>query len=353
VHDVSGAPGKAPRAVILGCTGEELSPEERRFFGAADPVGFILFRRNCREPAQVCDLVAALREAIGRDDAPILIDQEGGRVARLGPPHWPRYPSAGHLGSLLDPQAATAAHLGARLIADDLRGLGITVNCVPVLDLPAPGADPVIGDRAYGNEPGRVAGLGRAVCEGLLEGGVLPVIKHIPGHGRALLDSHHACPVVETGADELSHTDFAPFRGLAGMPWAMTAHIVYMAIDPTAPATLSEHVISQAIRGEIGFDGVLVSDDLSMRALGGEVGERAARALAAGCDLVLHCNGDRREMEAIAAATGPISARAAERLAQAEALRRCSAPSGFDRREAEMRFDSLLADREGSELKGS
>jgi beta-N-acetylhexosaminidase len=191
------------------------------------------------------------------------------------------------------------------------------------------------------------------VCEGLLEGGVLPVIKHIPGHGRARVDSHHACPVVETGADELSHTDFAPFRALAGMPWAMTAHIVYMAIDPTAPATLSRRVISEVIRREIGFDGVLVSDDLSMRALGGEVAERAAGALAAGCDLALHCNGDRREMEALVAATGPISDDTAARLARAKALRRRGAPSGFDRREAELRLDSLLADREGSELKGS
>jgi beta-N-acetylhexosaminidase len=341
--EVGGAPRKAPRAVILGCTGEELSPEEHRLFRAADPLGFILFRRNCREPAQVRDLVAALREAIGRNDAPILIDQEGGRVARLGPPHWRRYPSAGRLGSLPDPQAAAAAWLGARLIADDLRALGVTVDCLPVLDLPVSGADPVIGDRAYGSDPGRVAALGRAVCEGLLEGGVLPVIKHIPGHGRALLDSHHACPVVKTGAEELSHTDFAPFRALAGMPWAMTAHIVYMAIDPTAPATLSERVISQAIRGEIGFDGVLVSDDLSMRALGGEIGERAARALAAGCDLVLHCNGDRREMEAIIAATGPISACTAAGLAQAEGVRRRSAYLKFDRGEAEARFDALLA----------
>ncbi len=340
---MSGAPGKAPRAVILGCAGEQLSPEERDFFHAADPVGFILFRRNCREPAQVRDLVASLREAVGRDDAPILIDQEGGRVARLGPPHWRRYPSAGRLGLLPDPQAAAAARLGARLIADDLRGLGITVNCSPVLDLPVPGADSVIGDRAYGNEPGRVAGLGRAVCEGLLAGEVLPVIKHIPGHGRARVDSHHACPVVETGADELSHTDFAPFRALAGMPWAMTAHIVYMAIDPTAPATLSERVISQAIRGAIVFDGVLASDDLSMQALGGEIGERAARALAAGCDLVLHCNGDHREMSAIAAATGPISARTAARLAHAEGVRRRSAFLEFDRGEAEAQVDALLA----------
>jgi beta-N-acetylhexosaminidase len=341
--EVSRAPGKAPRAVILGCIGEQLSPEEHGFFHAADPVGFILFRRNCRDPAQVRDLVASLRQAIGHDDAPILIDQEGGRVARLGPPHWRRYPSAGRLGSMPDPQAAAAARLGARLMADDLHGLGITVNCFPVLDLPVPGADQVIGDRAYGNAPGRVASLGRAACEGLLEGGVLPVIKHIPGHGRARVDSHQACPVVETGADELSHTDFAPFRALAGMPWAMTAHIVYMAIDPTAPATLSERVISRAIRGAIGFAGVLVSDDLSMRALGGEIGDRAARALAAGCDLVLHCNGDRREMEAIAAATGPISARTAARLAQAEGVRRRSAHLEFDRGEVEAQFDALLA----------
>ena len=349
--EANGASGKAPRAVILGCAGEQLTAEEYRFFSAADPVGFILFRRNCSTPAQVRELVASLREAIGRDDAPILIDQEGGRVTRLGPPHWRRYPSAARLGSLPDPQAAAAARLGARLIADDLRQLGITVNCLPVLDLPIPGADPVIGDRAYGTEPGRVANLGRAVCEGLLEGGVLPVIKHIPGHGRAPADSHFTCPVVETGADELSLTDFAPFRALAGMPWAMTAHIVYMAIDPTAPATLSRRVISEVIRREIGFDGVLVSDDLSMQALGGEVAERAAGALAAGCDLVLHCNGDRREMEAIVAATGPISTDAAARLARAEAARRRSAILELDRPEAAVRFDSLLAgfgDRENA-----
>jgi beta-N-acetylhexosaminidase len=341
--DGNGAPGKAPRAVIFGCAGEQLTADECAFFSAADPIGFILFRRNCRTPAQVRELVASLREVVGRDDAPILIDQEGGRVSRLEPPHWRRYPSAARLASLPDPQAAAAARLGARLIADDLGQLGITVACLPVLDLPISDADPVIGDRAYGTEPGRVASLGRAVCEGLLEGGVLPVVKHIPGHGRARVDSHFTCPVVETGTDELSHTDFAPFRAVAGMPWAMTAHIVYMAIDPTAPATLSRRVISEAIRGAIGFDGVLVSDDLSMRALGGEIAERAARALAAGCDLALHCNGDRREMEAIIAATGPISTAAAGRLARAEAVRRRSAIPEFDRAEAEVRFDALLA----------
>ena len=341
-----------PRAVILGCAGEQLTADERSFFGAADPAGFILFRRNCRSPDQVGDLVLALRDAVRRDDAPILIDQEGGPVARLRPPHWRLYPSAARLGSLADPQAEAAARLGARLIADDLRSLGITVDCLPVLDLPIPEADPVIGDRAYGTEPLRVSCLARAVCDGLLEGGVLPVIKHIPGHGRARVDSHHACPVVEARADELSRTDFAPFRALTGMPWAMTAHIVYMTIDPTAPATLSSRVISEVIRGEIGFDGVLVSDDLSMRALGGAIGERAQRALAAGCDLVLHCNGDFGEMEEIVAATRPISSRTAARLARGEALRHRFPPDGFDRHEAEARFDALLAGARSSEPSG-
>jgi beta-N-acetylhexosaminidase len=348
--NATAAPGKKPRAVILGCAGERLNADECRFFGDADPVGFILFRRNCRSPDQVRDLVAALRDSIGRSDAPVLIDQEGGRVARLRPPLWRLYPSAACLGSLSDPQAELAARLGTRLIADDLDQLGITVDCLPVLDIPVAGADPVIGDRAYGTEPGRVTKLARAVCEGLLEGGVLPVIKHIPGHGRARVDSHCACPVVETEAEELSGTDFSPFRALAAMPWAMSAHIVYMAIDPTAPATLSSRVISQVIRGAIGFDGVLVSDDLSMQALGGEIGGRAERALTAGCDLVLHCNGDRREMETIVSATGRIAARTADRLARAEALRRASGPRSFNRREAEAQFAALLAGARVSDL---
>jgi beta-N-acetylhexosaminidase len=342
----------APRAVILGCAGEQLSVDEGRFFGAADPVGFILFRRNCHSPDQVRELVAGLRGAIGRSDAPVLIDQEGGRVARLRPPSWRLYPSAARLGSLPDPQAEAAVRLGARLIADDLQDLGITVDCLPVLDIPVAGAHSVIGDRAYGTEPGRVSKLARAACHGLLEGGVLPVIKHIPGHGRARVDSHRECPVVETETDELSRTDFAPFRALAAMPWAMSAHIVYMAIDPTAPATLSRRVISELIRGAIGFDGVLVSDDLSMQALGGGIAERAARALSAGCDLVLHCNGDRAEMEAIVGAVGPISTGTVERLARAEAMRqRSKLREEFDRGDAEERFDALLSG-EISEIAG-
>ena len=338
-----------PRAVILGCSGESLSAFERNFFRAVDPVGFILFRRNCHSPERVRELVHALRETVGRV-APVMIDQEGGRVARLQPPHWRLYPSAARLASLPDPSAESAARLAARLIADDLGQLGVTVDCHPVLDLAVPGADLVIGDRAYGSDPGRVARLGRAVCDGLLDGGVLPVLKHIPGHGRAGVDSHDACPFVDTSRDELSSTDLAPFRALADMPWAMTAHIVYTSVDATAPATLSRRVIADIIRGEIGFQGVLVSDDLSMRALGGRIGERAERALAAGCDIVLHCNGDPEEMREVAAAAGPISACAAERLARAEALRHDRARTGFDREEAEAQFGALMGGTQISEL---
>jgi beta-N-acetylhexosaminidase len=336
-------PDNAPLAVVLGCSGERLTVPERDFFAAADPVGFILFRRNCASPDQVRDLVASLRGCIGRDDAPVLIDQEGGRVARLHPPHWRRYPSAARLASLPDPSAETATRLGARLIADDLARLGITVDCLPVLDLPVSGADPVIGDRAYGSDPERVARLAGAVCAGLLDGAVLPILKHIPGHGRARVDSHSACPRVETSYKELANSDFAPFRALAAMPWAMTAHIVYSAIDPRAPATLSARVIAEVIRGEVGFDGVLISDDLSMRALGGGLGERTRQALAAGCDLALHCNGDPAEMEEVVSAARPISALTAVRLGRGEVVRCGSPANGFDRGEAEAQFDALLA----------
>jgi beta-N-acetylhexosaminidase len=336
-------PDNAPLAVVLGCSGERLTASERDFFAATDPVGFILFRRNCSSPDQVRDLVGSLRGCIGRDDAPVLIDQEGGRVARLRPPHWRRYPSAARLASVPDPWAATAVRLGARLIADDLARLGITVDCLPVLDIPAAGADRVIGDRAYGSDPERVTSLAGQVCAGLLDGAVLPVVKHIPGHGRARVDSHYACPLVETRCEELARTDFAPFRALAAMPWAMTAHIVYSAVDPTAPATLSSRVVTDVIRGEIGFNGVLVSDDLSMKALGGGLGERTRRALAAGCDLALHCNADPGAMEEVVAAARPISPLTAARLGRGEAMRRGSAVNGFDRAEAEARFDALLA----------
>jgi len=344
--EAAGPDGKLPRAVVLGCAGERLSPEERRFFAAADPLGFVLFRRNCRAPDQLRELVLELRRCVVRGDAPVLIDQEGGRVARLRPPHWRVYPAAAQIAALPDPLAAEAARLGARLIADDLAGVGITIDCAPVLDLPVPEADPVIGDRAFGSEPARVARLGRAFCEGLLAGGVLPVVKHIPGHGRARVDSHHACPRVEADPAVLAHSDFAPFRALSAMPgampWAMTAHIVFAAIDETAPATFSGHVIDTIIRGEIGFGGVLVSDDISMGALDGTLGERTRRALDAGCDLVLHCNGVIGEMAEIVDAARPISPAARSRIARGEQLR-LSSREGFDRHAAELRFAGLLA----------
>jgi beta-N-acetylhexosaminidase len=326
-----------PRAVILGCAGPRLSDRERAFFRDADPVGFILFRRNVETPEQVTALVAALRDCVGRADAPVLIDQEGGRVARLQPPHWRRYPPA----AVLAGHGEEAVRLGARLIADDLARLGITVDCVPCLDIPVSGADPIIGDRAYGSDPETVSRLGRVAAEGLLEGGVLPVIKHVPGHGRGTVDSHLALPVVDASAMELDRFDMVPFKALADMPWAMTAHIVYTALDDKRPATLSPIIIAEVIRARIGFDGVLVSDDLSMKALGGDFAERAEGALEAGCDLVLHCNGDPLEMEAVVAGTRRLTAESAERLARGEARR--GAPQPFDRAAAEARFESLIA----------
>jgi len=341
-----GAPGaflsnRNIRAVILGCAGETLTEGERQFFRDADPLGFILFKRNCADPAQVARLVASLRETVGRGDAPILIDQEGGRVARLGPPHWRAYPAPATIAALGGERAGEAAWIGARLIADDLARLGISVDCLPVLDLPIPGADSVIGDRAWGTDPDSVARLGRAACEGLLAGGVLPVIKHIPGHGRALVDSHHALPVVDASRATLEATDFAPFRALADMPWAMTAHVVYRAIDPQIPATLSARVIGEIVRTRIGFDGVLISDDVSMGALGGSLGARSEAALEAGCDLVLHCNGSMDEMIEIVTAVGQMSVAASRRVAAGESLR--ARATGFERGAAEARFQSLLA----------
>jgi beta-N-acetylhexosaminidase len=340
---------RVPRAIVLGCAGERLTAEECRLFAAADPVGFVLFRRNCQDPDRLRALVAEMRAAVGRADAPILIDQEGGRVARLQPPHWRKYPAPARIGALPDPEAAEAARLGARLIADDLAALGIDVDALPVLDLPAPGADPVIGDRAYGNDPERVARLGRAACEGLLAGGVLPIIKHIPGHGRAQVDSHRDLPRVEASRDTLMASDFAPFRALAAMPWAMTAHIVYTAIDPDAPATFSAAIIDGVIRQHIGFDGVLISDDLSMGALAGSLADRTRRSLASGCDLALHCNGVLSEMEEVADAAPPVTAAAQTRLARAEVLRR-SSRQPFDRAAAEARFAELFADEKARSL---
>jgi beta-N-acetylhexosaminidase len=311
-----------PRAVIFGCAGPELSDRERRLFADADPLGFILFQRNCAEPGQVRRLIAALRESVDRADAPVLIDQEGGRVMRLKPPYWRAAPAQARFAELADRDAdgaREAAYLNARLLAAELAELGISVDCAPVLDLRLPGAHEIIGDRALGAEPGRVVELGRAVAQGLLDGGILPVIKHIPGHGRAAVDSHVELPVVDVSRDVLERTDFEPFRRLAAMPWGMTAHVVYRAIDPDLPASLSARVIGEVIRGSIGFDGFLVSDDVTMKALKGDVGALSRAAVEAGCDAVLHCNGDISEMERVVRETPRLAAAAMERLAHASA----------------------------------
>lgn len=331
------------RAFIAGCAGPELGPDERAFFRAAQPWGLILFRRNCVAPEQVRRLIADFREAVGRD-APVLIDQEGGRVQRLAPPHWRRYPSAEAIGAIhaRDPEAGLrAAWLSARLIADDLVGVGVTIDCLPVLDVRAPGSHDVIGDRSYGADPSAVAALGRAAAEGLMAGGVLPVMKHVPGHGRAAVDSHHALPVVAEDLAALAAVDFVPFRALADLPIAMTAHLVYSAIDPDRPATTSATVIGRIIRGEIGFDGLLVSDDLSMNALCGTPAERARAVIEAGCDLVLHCNGRPEEMAAVCEVVPPLEGEAARRAE--EALARRGPARALDRTAAEAEFDALVA----------
>src|SRR4051812_22087117 len=297
-------------AFIAGCSGLELTPDERAFFRESRPWGFILFKRNVESPEQVAALTFALRAAVGRTEAPVLIDQEGGRVQRLGPPRWRAFPAGRAYGRLhaRDPVAGRElTRLGARLIAHDLSGLGITADCLPVLDVPVPGAHDVIGDRAYAEEAETVAVLGRAAAEGLLAGCVLPVVKHVPGHGRAACDSHLRLPVVDATRAELEARDFAPFRALADMPLAMTAHVVYADIDPRRPATTSHVVMSQVVRGSIGYDGLVMSDDLSMNALSGSLGERAAAAFAAGCDVALHCNGRLDEMQAVAEEAPPLA----------------------------------------------
>ena len=332
-------------AAIFGCAGLTLGAEEREFFRATDPAGFILFKRNCAEPVQVRALVADLRAAVGRAKAPVLIDQEGGRVQRLRPPHWRAAPPARCFAELYEANPAAglrAAWINARLIAAELIDLGIDVDCAPVLDNPVPGAHDVIGDRALGRDVATIAALGRAVMDGLLAGGVLPVIKHLPGHGRAEVDSHQHCPIVGAGDAELRARDLPPFRALADAPFAMTAHVVYQAWDADRVATWSPGIIADVIRGEIGFHGCLLSDDLSMQALDGGLGERARRALAAGCDLALHCNGDLAEMKDVASAAGTISDGAATRLAAA--LARRTAPVSIDRAALLAELNGLLKD---------
>jgi beta-N-acetylhexosaminidase len=331
------------RAFITGVSGLELNAAEREFIRAERPWGFILFKRNIETPKQVALLVEELRIAASEPDAPVLIDQEGGRVQRLGPPHWPVYPPGAVFDTLYDIDPAlglTAARLSSRLIAADLADLGITVDCLPLADVPVSGANAVIGNRAYGTEPGKVAAIARAVTEGLEQGGVLPVLKHIPGHGRATADTHFRLPEVDTSKNELERTDFAAFQPLADLPMAMTAHVVFSALDPAHPATTSATIIEQVIRGVIGFQGLLMSDDVSMNALSGSIAERTRAIFAAGCDVVLHCNGKLDEMREVVAETPELTGKALQRAKAALAARR--APQPFDRVAARVELDALI-----------
>jgi len=328
---------------IYGCAGTSLSPAEKSFFGETRPWGFILFGRNISDSEQVKALVEELRATIGDEKAPVLIDQEGGRVARLKPPYWHARPPAARFGALYEtnPDAAReAVYLNARLIAHDLASLGINVDCLPVLDVPVPGSHDVIGDRAFATDPATVITLGKAQIEGLIDGGVLPVMKHIPGHGRAGADSHLDLPRVSATAEELSASDFVTFRSLDTCPIAMTAHVVYESIDPQRPATTSPKVIRDVIRGEIGFDGLLMSDDLSMKALDGPLSVRARQSLFAGCDLVLHCNGDMNEMKEVASEVTELKGPALKRSEQA--LAHLSVAGAFDPAAVEARLVALL-----------
>lgn len=338
----------AARAFITGVSGTALTDDERAFLRDQRPWGFILFKRNIETPDQVIRLVGEMRSAISQPEAPVLIDQEGGRVQRLQPPQWPSYPPGAVFSALyeIDREAGLeAARLSARLIAADLADLGITVDCLPLADVPVPGADSVIGNRAYGTTPGQVAAIARAVTNGLAQGGVLPVLKHIPGHGRATADSHFQLPTVDTPAAELAKTDFAAFAPLADLPMAMTAHVVFSALDPAQPATTSATIIEQVIRGAIGFQGLLMSDDVSMNALQGSIAERTRASLAAGCDVVLHCNGKLDEMRQVAGETPMLAGEALARADRALASRRT--PQPFDRGAARAELDRLI-DRAGN-----
>lgn len=307
------------QAAIYGLSGPVLTEDERRFFRDSDPAGYILFKRNCIDPPQVEALTESLRGLSGRADVPILIDQEGGRVARMGPPHWPEFPCGWAFAALYDKapsSAIEAARVNARALAAVLSRAGLNVDCLPLLDVRQPEADEIIGDRALGSEPMQVAALGRAILDGLRSGGVVGVIKHIPGHGRALCDSHKELPIVEASEEALA-TDLEPFRKLNWAPMGMTAHVVYAAWDSERPASQSRKVIGDIIRGRIGFDGWLMSDDIGMEALKGGFGERAAKVVEAGCDAALHCSGDLEEMVAVARAVPAMSARGEDRLKRA------------------------------------
>jgi beta-N-acetylhexosaminidase len=329
---------------FFGLAGPTLGEAERAFFRSVEPAGFIFFKRNCTDRVQMRALTDELRSLAGRDDVPILIDQEGGRVQRMNSPEWPKLPSAEPFAKLYEKapvSAMEAARLNARAIATMLREVGVNVDCLPLLDVRRPDADAIIGDRALGSDPMQVAALGRLVLDGLREGGVVGVVKHMPGHGRAMADSHKELPVVEASETDLAE-DVAPFVGLRDAPMGMTAHVVYSAWDKARCASLSPIVIGEIIRGRIGFDGLLMSDDLGMHALSGDFGERSAGVIAAGCDIALHCSGDMAEMEAVAGALGSIAPIGYERLQRAMAtIATTASDESFE--ELAARRDSLLA----------
>ena len=332
------------RAAIYGLEGVELNAEERSFFRDADAAGFILFRRNCENSDQLFRLTDSLRDITGRHDLPILIDQEGGRVARMRPPVWPAFPAAEKFANLYQAapsSAIEAVRSNARALALMLRSVGVNVNALPLLDVRQEGASDIIGDRALGSEPMQVAALGRAVLDGMASAGVIGIIKHMPGHGRAMVDSHKELPVVTASADQLE-LDLEPFQRLASAPMGMTAHVVYTAWDPDRPASMSSIVIRDIIRGAIGFDSWLMSDDLGMEALQGDFGTRAAGVVAAGCDVALHCSGKMDEMIAVAAAVPPMSPEGEARLARAMASTMLE-PDGPGFKEEIAKRDTLLA----------
>ena len=329
---------------ITGLAGFELTNEEKAFLAGTRPAGIILFARNCDTPDQIRRLVSDAIDAISANEVLVLIDQEGGRVQRLRPPLGRALPPARAFGRLYDSDpvaAVNAAKLVFRLLAQDLRELGINTDCVPVLDVPVPGAHDVIGDRAYATTVAPIVALGRAVAHGVMAGGVVPVMKHVPGHGRATCDSHLALPIVNESLEDLRASDFQTFEALSDLPAAMTAHVVYDVLDGTAPVTTSRYVIGDIIRQEIGFGGLLMSDDLSMRALSGSMQSRARATIAAGCDLTLHCNGVLEEMEAVAAESPELVGEAFNRFAAAWAVTQQT--QDFDVGEAEMALLLVLA----------
>ncbi len=332
-----------PRPLILGIAGPRLTEAERELFRTHPPLGFILFARNCREPAQLRALTAELRALAPDRRLPVFVDQEGGRVQRLGPPRWPALPPARRLGTLAErdrrrgERAVTAL---ARALAGELRPLGIEVDCAPVLDLAFPGTTGAIGDRSFGGDPALVGALGARFCASLRAAGVAPVIKHLPGHGRARVDSHRALPYIEAPLAELERSDFLPFRRCRSAPFAMTAHVVFTAIDPGSPATLSRKVIGEVIRERIGFSGVLLSDDLAMNALTGDPVSRAVGALAAGCDLALYCPGDHASNARLLAALPPAGE---DLLARIDGILAALPPAAVDPGAARRELDLLLA----------